>query len=62
MENTWEIRERQMHSMCQIGLYFAWLGFYTTLLVPPALAGLIVLVYGLATLSQDVPRYANRLD
>ncbi len=51
-----------MHSMCQIGLYFAWLGFYTTLLVPPALAGLIVLVYGLATLSQDVPRYANRLD
>ena len=41
----------------KVGLYFAWLGFYTTLLVPPALAGLVVLIYGLFTLSQDIPRW-----
>ncbi len=44
----------------KIALYFAWLGFYTTLLVPPALAGLLVFIYGLATWDQDLPRYDGK--
>lgn len=37
--------------------YFAWLGFYTQLLIPAALFGLIVVVYGLFTLKNDIYRY-----
>ena len=32
----------------EVGLYFAWLGFYTAMLVPAAIVGLIVFIYGLA--------------
>ncbi|KAK6169999.1 hypothetical protein SNE40_018498 [Patella caerulea] len=31
----------------KIGMYFAWLGFYTNMLVPAALVGVFVFVYGL---------------
>lgn len=34
----------------KIGLYFAWLGFYTTMLFPAALVGVIVFIYGLCTI------------
>jgi Calcium-activated chloride channel/Dimerisation domain of Ca+-activated chloride-channel, anoctamin len=42
----------------KIGLYFAWLGFYTKMLVPAAVVGLVCFVYGCLSLeSQDnIPR------
>ena len=33
----------------KVALYFAWLGFYTTFLVPAAILGIICFVYGVAT-------------
>jgi anoctamin-4 len=35
----------------KIGLYFCWLGFYTEMLIVPAIAGLFVFFYGASTLS-----------
>ncbi|XP_076445347.1 anoctamin-1-like isoform X2 [Babylonia areolata] len=32
----------------KIGLYFAWLGFYTSMLIPATVVGLAVFIYGLA--------------
>lgn len=32
----------------EVGLYFAWLGFYTAMLVPAAILGLIVFIYGIS--------------
>ena len=34
----------------KIGLYFAWLGWYTGMLFPAALVGLLVFLYGVLTL------------
>lgn len=34
-------------------LYFAWLGFYTHMLIPASVIGILCIVYGLATLSSD---------
>lgn len=34
----------------KIGLYFAWLGFYTTMLVPASIVGLACFLYGVGTL------------
>ncbi|XP_048863992.1 anoctamin-2b isoform X2 [Brienomyrus brachyistius] len=39
----------------KIGLYFAWLGVYTQLLIPASLVGVIVFFYGCATVDTDVP-------
>ncbi|XP_010783153.1 anoctamin-1 [Notothenia coriiceps] len=39
----------------QIGLYFAWLGVYTQLLIPPSVLGIIVFLYGLFTVDTNVP-------
>ncbi|KAJ3596066.1 hypothetical protein NHX12_002475, partial [Muraenolepis orangiensis] len=39
----------------QIGLYFAWLGVYTQLLIPPSLLGIAVFVYGILTVDTNVP-------
>ena len=33
----------------KIGLYFAWLGWYTGMLFPAALVGLLVFLYGIFT-------------
>ena len=38
-----------------IGLYFAWLGFYTAWLVPCALAGLLVFLYGVGASGDQEP-------
>lgn len=38
-----------------IGLYFAWLGFYTAMLVPLAIFALIVFIYGIASSSSHIP-------
>lgn len=40
----------------KVGIYFTWLGFYTFMLIPAAIAGVIVFIYGLATMMQDIPR------
>lgn len=40
----------------KIGLYFAWLGFYTNLLILPSIFGLFVFLYGVFSLQEDVVR------
>ena len=40
----------------KIGIYFAWLGFYTMMLIPASVVGFIVFIYGVATVWSDVPR------
>jgi len=37
----------------KIGIYFAWLGFYTTMLVPSAIVGVVAFIYGLVTMWSD---------
>ncbi|XP_065557392.1 anoctamin-5-like [Artemia franciscana] len=37
----------------ETGLYFSWLGFYTMMLVPASVAGLIAFLYGAFTLDSD---------
>ena len=39
----------------KIGLYFAWLGFYTAWLLPASIVGLIVFIYGVATVFNYEP-------
>uniref|UniRef100_A0A8C5MJA0 Anoctamin n=1 Tax=Leptobrachium leishanense TaxID=445787 RepID=A0A8C5MJA0_9ANUR len=39
----------------KIGLYFAWLGLYTWLLIPASLVGIIVFLYGCITIEEDIP-------
>lgn len=39
----------------KIGLYFAWLGVYTQLLIPASIVGIIVFGYGVATLDTNIP-------
>lgn len=38
----------------KIGLYFAWLGFYTSMLIPASVVGLAVFIYGLAIMYTNV--------
>lgn len=35
----------------KVGIYFAWLGFYTTWLLPASLVGIVVMIYGLSTIN-----------
>ncbi|XP_026949146.1 anoctamin-2 isoform X2 [Sagmatias obliquidens] len=39
----------------KIGLYFAWLGLYTSFLIPSSVIGVIVFLYGCATMEEDIP-------
>ncbi|CAF0799103.1 unnamed protein product [Brachionus calyciflorus] len=39
----------------KIAFYFAWLGFYTSLLIVPSIVGIFVFIYGLLTYSSDIP-------
>ncbi|KAG1952740.1 anoctamin-1 isoform c [Pimephales promelas] len=39
----------------KIGLYFAWLGVYTQLLMPASVVGIIVFFYGWATVETNIP-------
>lgn len=39
----------------EIGLYFSWLGFYTAMLIPAAIFGLIVFLYGISNASNFKP-------
>ena len=38
----------------EIGIYFTWIGFYTTWLLPASIMGLIVFIYGLSTVGNPV--------
>lgn len=40
----------------KIGLYFAWLGAYTQMLIPASVVGVIVFLYGCATVDENIPR------
>ena len=40
----------------KIGLYFAWLGFYTQMLILPAIIGLLVIMFGLVTINTRLNR------
>lgn len=37
----------------KVGLYFAWLGFYTKCLYPPAVVGLLCFIYGLGSMEGE---------
>ncbi|CAH3105191.1 unnamed protein product [Pocillopora meandrina] len=39
----------------KIGIYFAWLGFYTWMLLPAAIMGLVCVIYGLVRLESYIP-------
>uniref|UniRef100_A0A671Q9M1 Anoctamin n=1 Tax=Sinocyclocheilus anshuiensis TaxID=1608454 RepID=A0A671Q9M1_9TELE len=39
----------------KVGLYFAWLGVYTQMLIPAAIVGVIVFLYGCATVEDNIP-------
>ena len=39
----------------QIALYFAWVGFYTAMLVPLAILGILVFLYGIFTAGGHIP-------
>ncbi|KAF7653060.1 hypothetical protein LDENG_00087900 [Lucifuga dentata] len=39
----------------KVGLYFAWLGVYTQMLIPAAIVGVIVFFYGCATVDDNIP-------
>ncbi|KAG1673584.1 Anoctamin-7 [Nymphon striatum] len=39
----------------KIGIYFAWLGFYTGWLLPAAIVGFLVFLYGICTMRNDIP-------
>ncbi|XP_036367220.1 anoctamin-4 isoform X2 [Octopus sinensis] len=39
----------------KIGIYFAWLAFYTQMLIPAGFVGVVVFIYGLATMMKDIP-------
>ncbi|KAM8938949.1 anoctamin-1 isoform 1-T1 [Pelodytes ibericus] len=39
----------------KIALYFAWLGVYTQMLIPASVVGIIVFLYGCATVDENIP-------
>ncbi|KAM9860798.1 anoctamin-1a isoform 1-T1 [Aulostomus maculatus] len=39
----------------KVGLYFAWLGVYTQMLIPAAIVGVIVFLYGCVTVDDNIP-------
>ncbi|ELU07316.1 hypothetical protein CAPTEDRAFT_153860 [Capitella teleta] len=39
----------------KIAIYFAWLGFYTTMLIVPSILGVAAFIYGIVTVFTDLP-------
>ncbi|KAI4871330.1 hypothetical protein NFI96_007609 [Prochilodus magdalenae] len=46
----------------KIGLYFAWLGVYTQMLIPASVVGVIVFLYGCVTVDDDIPSSETALE
>jgi hypothetical protein len=44
-----KLTHEKIKLILQMGLYFAWMGFYNTMLVPAALVGSLVFIYGVST-------------
>ena len=42
----------------KVGLYFAWLGFYTYMLSFASVVGILCFIYGCLTVYQNQPRYS----
>lgn len=40
----------------KIGLYFAWLGYYTYMLLLASLVGVCCFIYAVSTINADIPR------
>ncbi|VDK31814.1 unnamed protein product [Gongylonema pulchrum] len=40
----------------KVGMYFAWLGYYTKVLFPASVVGVFCFLYGISSSSQDIPR------
>ncbi len=40
----------------KVGIYFAWLGYYTMMLIPAAIVGLLTFIFGCLTLATDIKR------
>ena len=43
----------------KIGLYFAWLGFYTYMLIPASIVGIFCFIYAVSTISEHAPRFVS---
>ncbi|VDK65236.1 unnamed protein product [Onchocerca ochengi] len=39
----------------KVGWYFAWLGYYTKTLIPASVIGILCFIYGILTISEDIP-------
>ena len=39
----------------KLAFYFAWLGFYTSWLIPPSVAGILTVLYGFVYVATDIP-------
>uniref|UniRef100_A0A8D0MYL6 Anoctamin n=1 Tax=Sus scrofa TaxID=9823 RepID=A0A8D0MYL6_PIG len=50
-----ELNDRKKYFGEKIGLYFAWLGVYTQMLIPASVVGIIVFLYGWATVDGNIP-------
>ena len=46
----------------KIGLYFAWLGFYTNMLIPAAALGFCCFLYGVFTLYTNQHRFVDKIN
>ncbi|KAG1704462.1 Anoctamin-1 [Nymphon striatum] len=59
--SIWKCFKRQPLDLVQeyfgvkVGLYFAWLGFYTSMLLPACIVGLACFIYGILTMDDFVP-------
>lgn len=38
-----------------MGFYFAWMEFYTIMLIPAVIVGAVCLLYGMITMKNDIP-------
>lgn len=69
MAQVWPLEQNEVKLVCvrllpscrkyfgeKIGLYFAWLGVYTQMLIPASVVGVIVFLYGCVTVNENIPR------
>ena len=54
---NFQFKNYPIHYLHQIGLYFAWLGFYNQMLIFPAFFGLFVFLFGAVTVNNRSINY-----